>query len=379
MGFQVVTAQSDAERRKLFAFRYHVHATELGLRVSAADRERGALVDALDDHSVSYVLVENGQLVGELRLTSLADLPDPADLVETFGMGPAVEAFGRTGNGVASRLLLDPRVADGAGMPALFVAVISAAVERGMRLLHTACSPHLLPFFEHLGFRRFTTALVGEPGRFRVPLVMLLGDREHLARIRSPLAPQLVRHAGDAEAAAWFARTFPQFATAPRPALLPPEVFFNLFAARVAGDPLHAVGLFRGLGPEEVDRILRRATVVRTQPGDPIVRQGEPSDALYVLLGGVAEVRLEESPDFPVALLGAGDAFGEIGFLTAQRRTADVVARTNCESLALSGDFLRSFLPAEPLVAAKLLLNLASTLAERLSDTTRDAAHVDVS
>ena len=374
MRLEVTAGRSDPARRKVFAFRYRVYATELGLPVGAADRARSEIVDGLDEHSVSYAVGESRQVVGELRFTCLADVPDPADLIASFVMAPAIEAFGRAGNGLASRLLLDPTVSDGTSIPALLGAVHEAALERGVRLLHTACSPHLVPFFEHLGFRHYTEALVAEPGRFRVPLVMLVRDRDYLDRIRSPLVSVVARQSTDPEAATWFARTFPQYAVTPRPALLPADVFFSLLAARVAGDPLHAVGLFRGLGPEETERVLARATVVRTEPGERIVRQGEQGDALYVLLAGVAEVRLKESPNFPIALLGAGDSFGEIAFLTARRRTADVVARTNCEAIALSGTFLRSFLTVEPLATAKLLLNLASTLAERLSDTTRDAA-----
>ena len=83
---------------------------------------------------------------------------------------------------------------------------------------------------------------------------------------------------------------------------------------------------------------------------------------------------LDEAPDSPVAVLGAGDPFGEIGFLTSEPRTANVVARAPCEVLVLSGEFLQRFVTQEPAIAAKALLNLSRVLASRLALTTRRAA-----
>jgi CRP-like cAMP-binding protein len=231
-----------------------------------------------------------------------------------------------------------------------------------------------VPFYEHLGYRRYTHALVEAGPRATVPLLLPLGDRERLARLRSPLAPTAASHAEDPEVRAWFEGTYPTFVLPERAALLPDDVFFDLLAARVASDPVHTVTLLHGLTTAETERLLARATIIQAEPGDRIVRQGDPGDALFVLLAGVAEVHREESPDYPMALVGAGDAFGEIAFLTEQHRTADVVARTRCEVIALSGDFLKSYLAHEPATAAKVFLNLARLLAVRLAEMTRDAA-----
>jgi CRP-like cAMP-binding protein len=153
--------------------------------------------------------------------------------------------------------------------------------------------------------------------------------------------------------------------------VLPEGVFFDLLASRVAVDPLHGLRPLVGLDRAEAQRLLAEATTVQAAPGDRIVRQGERGDALYVLLSGVAEVVLDDDPGAPVAVLGAGDPFGEIGFLTEDPRTANVVARSPCEVLVLSGAFFQRFIAKEPAVAAKVLLNLARVLAGRLTLTTR--------
>jgi hypothetical protein len=53
-----------------------------------------------------------------------------------------------------------------------------------------------------------------------------------------------------------------------------------------------------------------------------------------------------------------------------------VVARTSCEAIVLSGEWLRTFLAKEPAIAATVLLNLARVLAERLADMNRRAGGV---
>jgi CRP/FNR family cyclic AMP-dependent transcriptional regulator len=146
--------------------------------------------------------------------------------------------------------------------------------------------------------------------------------------------------------------------------------FFDLLAERVASDPLHAVALFQGLARQEVERFLASATMVTAAPGDRIVREGERDDTIYIVLAGLAEAQRADAGARPLNVLGAGDLFGEIGFLTAAPRTATVIARAPCELLVLSGRHLQRFLERDPGVAARLLFNLARILAARLAQTT---------
>jgi len=69
-----------------------------------------------------------------------------------------------------------------------------------------------------------------------------------------------------------------------------------------------------------------------------IVRQGDEADALYFVQSGEVEVRLRgaDGTETPVATIGAGDYFGEIGVLTGGARLADVVALEPTELLRLS-------------------------------------------
>lgn len=92
-----------------------------------------------------------------------------------------------------------------------------------------------------------------------------------------------------------------------------------------------------------------------------------------MLLSGLAEVTVGDPDEPPVAVFGAGDTFGEIGFLAAVPRTASVTAREDSQVLVISGAFMQQFIEAEPAIGARLLLNLSREVAGRLAVSTRRA------
>ena len=78
--------------------------------------------------------------------------------------------------------------------------------------------------------------------------------------------------------------------------------------------------------------------------GTAVIEQGEPADALYLILTGTAEALLEH-PDGQVIHLQrmqAGDFFGELG-LVAGQGTAHVVARDSLTCLVLSRAPIRPY------------------------------------
>jgi len=286
-------------------------------------------------------------------------------------MEPAIAAMGRGAICTTSRFILHPRLRMGLAIHRLMAHAYEDAALRNIRLNYGDCSPHLLPFYERLGYRRYTDAYNDTAYGFKILILMVGRDQQRFAQVRSPLADTAARFPDDPEARAWFARTYPQYLALESAAFLPEGMFFDLLRERVPSDPLHSVGLLHGLERAEADRFLARATLVRAAPGDRIVREGEAGDTLFVILSGLVDVTLDEAPDRPVGVLGAGDTFGEVGFLTARPRIASVVARAPCELVVLSGDFLRRFIDHEPMAAAKVLLNLSRALASRLAVTTR--------
>jgi twitching motility protein PilT len=88
--------------------------------------------------------------------------------------------------------------------------------------------------------------------------------------------------------------------------------------------------LFRALNPELLPQLLKAAEVVGFSAGETLVRQGEPSDAFYVLAQGEAAICVDgpggESRE--IGRLPQPTSVGEIGLLLGEPRTATVSAVT---------------------------------------------------
>jgi len=117
-----------------------------------------------------------------------------------------------------------------------------------------------------------------------------------------------------------------------------------------------AISLF----PQEVLARLAAGGSERTyEPGETIVRTGEPGNELFVITEG--EVRVERDGRTR-RTLGAGDFFGEVAVLTAGVRTADVIATGPVRCLAVPRDLLRQAVETEPVLGWELLEALGGRL-----------------
>lgn len=88
---------------------------------------------------------------------------------------------------------------------------------------------------------------------------------------------------------------------------------------------LSTLELFKMLDSDQRNYILKLMKRRKVNRGDSLIVEGEPSDALYILLYGAFEVRPHGSPS-PTAQLRAGEIIGEIGFFAGTPRTATVKA-----------------------------------------------------
>ena len=132
---------------------------------------------------------------------------------------------------------------------------------------------------------------------------------------------------------------------------------------------LQSVPLFAGLPENQVYQIARMAGVRKVSRNTTIVRVGERTDALYVLVSGSAKVlnRDAEGREVILSLLGAGECFGEMGLIDGSPRSADVVACEACELLLIAkADFARALSEN-----VDLCLNMMKSLADRLREANR--------
>src|SRR5687768_674215 len=95
--------------------------------------------------------------------------------------------------------------------------------------------------------------------------------------------------------------------------------------------------LFSDFTADEIAALAGLADQIQGRAGETIVRQDEAGDSMYVLIEGEAVVNhRQQDRVFELARLCAGDFFGEIALVDEGPRSADVVAVTECQLLAIS-------------------------------------------
>jgi NTE family protein len=98
--------------------------------------------------------------------------------------------------------------------------------------------------------------------------------------------------------------------------------------------------------------------------GEALVAQGDPSDALFLVLHGALAVRRTGDAQ-PFAELRAGELVGEIGFFANVPRTANVVAIRDTSVLVLTRPAYLGLAQDSPAIAEALLAALALRFAQR--------------
>ncbi len=94
--------------------------------------------------------------------------------------------------------------------------------------------------------------------------------------------------------------------------------------------------------------------------GEFIIHQGANGASMFVILEGQADVVVHSNEqELHVATLREGDAFGEMCLLTGEPRTADVIARTDCEVWELRRSVLQPILQENVGLANRLSVLLA--------------------
>lgn len=132
---------------------------------------------------------------------------------------------------------------------------------------------------------------------------------------------------------------------------------------------LRSIPLFAGLPENQVYQIARMAGVRKVPRNTTLVRVGDKTDALYVLVSGSAKVlnRDVEGREVILTLLRAGECFGEMSLIDGSPRSADVVSCEPCELLVIAkSDFAHALSEN-----VDLCLNIMKSLADRLREANR--------
>jgi CRP-like cAMP-binding protein len=133
-------------------------------------------------------------------------------------------------------------------------------------------------------------------------------------------------------------------------------------------ETLRNIPLFAGLPTARLKLIAYTADIVRFEPGEVIVQQGDLPDGVYIITEGEAEVWLADTTGQSrcLAVLGAHSLFGETAVLARSRRTATVRAKDRVVTFKISSNVFLDLVRS----SSDIGMQVMTILAERLERST---------
>ena len=134
----------------------------------------------------------------------------------------------------------------------------------------------------------------------------------------------------------------------------------------VTADLISSIPLFSTLPKAQLSLLADCASARNYPRGSVILRAGQETDGLYIMLSGRAKVFMsnEDGREVILATLGARDFFGEMGLLDEQPRSASVETLEDSSLMRIGkADFLRCLSDNFDL-AMRILLALVKRLRE---------------
>lgn len=121
------------------------------------------------------------------------------------------------------------------------------------------------------------------------------------------------------------------------------------YKQRITDTALRGVPIFRYIARDNLNKLIEKSSLIGVPAGSAIVKEGEPGDALYIIVYGTARVTHQVGDEeLNIALLRAGDYFGEWSILTGAPRAATVSAVTRVEAVRVDCQLFLEFIQENP-------------------------------
>ncbi|MEZ7972579.1 MAG: MMPL family transporter [Pseudomonadales bacterium] len=144
---------------------------------------------------------------------------------------------------------------------------------------------------------------------------------------------------------------------------------YQIIAMKVDSAVLDSSPLFANMTNYERRKAILISEIHEFDVGEKLVTQGDVGRNMHMILTGSARVERHDGDSTRLlAELKPGEVFGEVGYMQAIERTADVIAKTPVSALNFKYDRMQKDLKFFPNIVAKLNFNISGILGERLAD-----------
>ncbi len=148
----------------------------------------------------------------------------------------------------------------------------------------------------------------------------------------------------------------------------------------MAREALLACGLFGHADDQTLDALTAALRIRRFRKAETVFHQGDPGNGLFIVASGSVKVVLpsdEGAEPAIVAILGAGEFFGELALLDGAPHSATIVAVEPTETLLLQRDAFLGLIDTQPELRRALLASLAAEI-RRLTGHVEDLHFLDL-
>jgi CRP-like cAMP-binding protein len=129
--------------------------------------------------------------------------------------------------------------------------------------------------------------------------------------------------------------------------------------------------LLENFSPAEVRLLAHFMDVYRAEPGMEVIQEGDGGDFMLMLIEGKVEVQKRDRWNTPqlIAVVEAGKTLGEMSMIDGEPRFATCVAVEPVLCAVLTRENLARIIVEQPMLGAKILMELVLMLSQRLRST----------
>jgi serine/threonine protein phosphatase PrpC len=139
---------------------------------------------------------------------------------------------------------------------------------------------------------------------------------------------------------------------------------------KVSPGRLRKIALFEQLSNQQLGQVADHMRVIEAAVGQVIFREGDPGQAMYMVLHGSIEIRANGTL---VATVEEGGIFGEMALIDDSPRSATAEVSASCELACLGREEFQAILHHDCDLAVPILWSLLQITNERLRRTTQAA------
>ncbi len=131
--------------------------------------------------------------------------------------------------------------------------------------------------------------------------------------------------------------------------------------------------LLENFSPAEVLLLAHFMEMYRAEPGVEIIQEGDGGDFMLMVVEGKVEVQKRDRWNTPqtLAVVAGGGTLGEMSMIDGEARFATCVAAEPTLIAVLHRESLARIIVEQPLLGAKILMELVLILSQRLRDTSQ--------